>query len=139
MIAAVWCEALKVRRSRLWWVTLAAFTVVGVMGGLFMFIGQDPARARALGLLGTKAQLVDIDATWDGFFVLLAQIVAVGGTLVFGMFTIWIFGREFSDHTVKDLLALPTTRTTIVTAKFVVTACWCLLLTGYLFAFALAL
>src|SRR5205823_4685068 len=33
-----------------------------------------------------------------------------------------------SDHTVKDLLALPTPRTTIVAAKFFVTGVWCLLL-----------
>jgi ABC-2 type transport system permease protein len=139
MIPAIWCEVLKLRRSRAWWLTLLAFTVVDAMGGLFMFIGQDRERARALGLLGTKAQLTDIAADWDGYFALLAQIVAVGGTLVFGMLTIWMFGREFSDHTVKDLLALPTSRTAIVTAKFTVTAGWCLILAGYLFLLALTI
>ncbi|MEV0143917.1 MULTISPECIES: ABC transporter permease [unclassified Nonomuraea] len=38
------------------------------------------------------------------------------------MIAIWLFGREFSDHTAKDLLALPTSRTAIVAAKFVVAA-----------------
>jgi ABC-2 type transport system permease protein len=53
----------------------------------------------------------------------------VGGTGIFGLTVIWAFGREFSDHTVKDLLALPTRRTTVVAAKFVVTGGWSLLLT----------
>lgn len=54
------------------------------------------------------------------------------------MFTIWIFGREFSEHTVKDLLALPTSRTAIMSAKFIIVTSWCLALTGYLFTLALA-
>ncbi|MEV4062021.1 ABC transporter permease [Nonomuraea dietziae] len=35
---------------------------------------------------------------------------------------------EYSDHTAKDLLALPTSRTTIVAAKFTLAAAWALLL-----------
>jgi ABC-2 type transport system permease protein len=59
--------------------------------------------------------------------------VAIGGTVLFGIITIWAFGREFSDHTVKDLLALPTSRTTIVTAKCIVIAVWSILLTLFVF------
>ncbi len=47
---------------------------------------------------------------------------------MFAIFTIWVFGREFSDHTVKELLALPTSREAIVTAKFIVVAAWTLFL-----------
>ena len=39
---------------------------------------------------------------------LLAQAVAVGGAILFAIVTAWVFGREFSDHTAKELLALPT-------------------------------
>ncbi|MEU4324636.1 ABC transporter permease [Nonomuraea dietziae] len=35
---------------------------------------------------------------------------------------------EYGDHTAKDLLALPTSRTTIVAAKFTLAAAWALLL-----------
>ena len=137
MMAAIVTEAIKLRRSRLWWITAVAFTVAAGVGGLFMFIGQDQQRARALGLLGTKTQLADVVADWPGFFALLGQIVAVGGSLIFGTLVIWIFGREYSDHTVKDLLALPTSRTAIVAGKFTVVAGWCLGLTGYLFGLGL--
>ncbi len=126
--AALWTETLKLRRSVVPAVTVAAFAVSAAVGGLFMFILQDPDRARAMGLLGTKASLASETADWPSYFGMLSQTVAVGGLLIFGLVMVWTFGREFSDRTVNDLLALPTTRTAIVTAKFVVTALWCLML-----------
>ncbi len=128
LAAAVWAETLKARRSRVPVVTVLAFAVATLVGGLFMFILQDPARARAMGLLGTKAAVVGGDADWPGYFMMLAQTTAVGGLLVFGLVFVWMFGREFSENTVKDLLALPVPRTTIVGAKFGVAAVWCLAL-----------
>lgn len=128
MVEALWAEMLKARRSRLSWASALAFTLAAGMGALFMFILQDPPRARSLGLLGAKAQLTSGTADWPGYFALLAQATAVGGLLIFGLIIIWIFGREFSEHTVTDLLALPTPRTVIVAAKFVTTTAWCLLL-----------
>ncbi|MEU4248411.1 ABC transporter permease [Amycolatopsis sp. NPDC026612] len=130
-------ELLKARRSRLSWVTFGAFTLVGAFGGLIMFILQDLGRARSLGLLGTKAALTASTADWTAYFALLGQIVAVGGAVLFGLVVVWIFGREFSQDTAKDLLALPTARTTIVGAKFTVAAGWSLLLAGYLFLLGL--
>jgi ABC-2 type transport system permease protein len=138
MTAAIGAEWLKLRRSRLWWITLLATTVAALAGALFIFIGQDPDRARALGLLGAKAQLASIPADWNGHFGLLAQIIAVGGIFIFGILTIWMFGREYADRTMKDLLALPTSRTAIICAKFIVIDAWCLLLTGYAYAIGLA-
>ncbi|GIF99013.1 ABC transporter permease [Catellatospora citrea] len=137
MTAAIWAELLKVRRSKMPWLTALAFTVAAAVGGLFMYIWQDPARARSLGLLGAKAQLATADADWPGFLALLAQITAVGGLLIFGTIVIWVFGREFSDRTAKDLLALPTSRTAIVAAKFTVIGGWCLALTVQLFVLGL--
>jgi ABC-2 type transport system permease protein len=128
--AALWAEMLKVRRSRVPGVTVVAFTVAGLVGGLFMFVFQDLGRAQSLGLLGTKAQIAGGQADWDGYFALTAQIIAVGGLLVFGLIVIWLFGREFSDGTAKDLLALPTSRGAVVAAKQLVALGWCLLLTA---------
>ncbi|MEQ4207506.1 ABC transporter permease [Actinopolymorpha sp. B9G3] len=127
-IAAVWTELLKARRSRVPAVTMLAFTVAALVGGLFMFVLQDQRRARAMGLLGAKASLVGGDADWPAYFSMLAQTIAVGGLLIFGLVFVWSFGREFSERTITDLLALPTARTTIVVAKFAVAAAWCMAL-----------
>jgi len=139
VINALFTEFFKARRSRVPWVTVLAFTVVALVGGLFMFILQDLERARSLGLIGTKAALVGGDPDWPTYLSFLSQTTAVGGMIVFGLVQIWTFGREFSQHTVKDLLALPTPRVTIVAAKFAVVAAWCLLLTAQLLVLGLAI
>ena len=137
--AAVWAELLKVRRSRVPWVTFVAFTVAALVGGFFMFVLQDPGRARSLGLLGAKTQFAGGSADWEGYFAFTAQIAAVGGLLVFGLVVIWLFGREFSDRTAKDLLALPTSRGAVVAAKLLVALGWCLLLAVQLVVIGLLL
>ncbi|MEV6236704.1 ABC transporter permease [Lentzea sp. NPDC051838] len=139
MIDALMTEFLKARRSRVPWVTVLAFTVVSLVGGLFMFILQDQGRARSLGLIGTKAALVGGEADWPTYLSFLAQTTAVGGMIVFGLVEIWVFGREFSQRTAKDLLALPTSRVAIVTAKFAVVALWCLVLSVQLLVLGLVI
>jgi ABC-2 type transport system permease protein len=122
--AALWAEALKARRSRMPLVTALGFCLVPLMGGFFMVVLQDPERARRLGLIGTKAQLVTGTADWPTYLGVLAQATAVGGLLLFGLATIWVFGREYSHRTATDLLALPTRPAAIVAAKFGVVAVW---------------
>ena len=119
--AAVWAEFLKARRSRVPWAIAAGFSLVPVIGGLFMVILKDPESARRLGLLGAKAQLAGT-ADWPTFFSLLIQALAVGGAVLFAFLTAWIFGREFSDRTVRGLLAIQTPRGAIVVAKALVVA-----------------
>lgn len=124
-------EAWKLRRSRLLWLTVVGFTLAVGVCGMFAYLLQDPGRAASMGLAGDKARLSGVTADWPSYLGLVAQAVAVAGFLVYGMTFIWIFGREFSDHTAKDLLALPTGRTTIVAAKFLAAALWCCLLAVY--------
>src|SRR5512132_3601454 len=126
---ALWAETLKIRRSKVPLFTAIGFSFAPLVGGLFMIILKDPEAARSMGLISAKAQLAAGTAEWSTLFNMLAQATAVGGAIIFAIFTAWIFGREFSDHTAKELLALPTSREAIVGAKFVVTAVWTVLLT----------
>lgn len=139
LAAALHAEALKLRRSRVPWATAGAVLLAAAVGAFFMFVLQDVGRARSLGLLGTKAQLTGGTADWPGYFALTAQTVSVGGLIIFGTAAIWLFGREFSDRTVTDLLALPTSRTAVVLAKFVLLLGWCAALTVLLVALVLVL
>jgi ABC-2 type transport system permease protein len=107
------------------------------MGGLFMIILKDPEAARSMGLISAKAQLTAGTADWPTFFSILSQAVAVGGAILFSIVTAWAFGREFSDRTAKELLALPTSREAIVAAKFVVVAAWTLILSLLVFLIGL--
>jgi ABC-2 type transport system permease protein len=127
--AALWAEILKLRRSKVPLFTAIGFSIPPLIGGLFMIILKDPGKAQSMGLISTKAQLAVGVAEWATLFNLLAQATAVGGYIIFSVFVAWVFGREFSDHTAKELLALPTSREAIVGAKFVVVAIWAFLLT----------
>lgn len=124
LIASLWAETLKARRSKVPLLASIGFTLAPLMGGLFMFIMKDPERAREMGLLSVKAQLTMSTADWPTFFSVLTQAVAIGGVIVFSIVTAWVFGREFSDHTAKDLMALPTPRESIIAAKLIVISVW---------------
>jgi ABC-2 type transport system permease protein len=123
-LAALWAETLKARRSKVPLLASIGFTLAPLMDGLFKFIMKDPARAREMGLLSVKAQLAMSTADWTTFFGVLTQAIAIGGVIVFSIVTAWVFGREFSDRTAKDLMALPTSREKIVTAKLIIISAW---------------
>jgi ABC-2 type transport system permease protein len=136
-VSALWAETLKMRRSKVPLVTALGFSAAPLMVGFFIIILKDPSAARSMGLISAKAQLLVGVADWPTFFSILAQAVAVGGAVLFSIITIWVFGREFSDHTAKELLALPTSREAIVAAKFVVIAGWTLAMTLLIFGIGL--
>jgi ABC-2 type transport system permease protein len=138
-ISALWAEALKARRSKITLLTSVGFMILPFAGGLFMVVLKNPEQARAMGLLGAKAQLTAGVADWPTFFAILSQGIAGGGAILFSLITAWVFGREFSDHTAKDLMALPTPRWVIVTAKLVLIAVWIGLLTLLVFAVGLGI
>ena len=137
--AALWMEFLKVKRSKVTWITMIVASFVPLVGGLFMLILKDPEKARQLGIISAKAQLLGGTADWPSYAGLLAQILAIAGLLVFGFIAAWLFGREYSDRTMKDLLALPTSRLAIVSAKFTVVTAWCAVLAIWVYVFGLGI
>jgi ABC-2 type transport system permease protein len=135
--AALHVELLKVRRSVAPLLTALAFAIAPLVGGLFMYILADPDRARRMGLIGQKAQIAGGGSDWPAYFAFLAQAATVGGFVLFAFVVAWVFGREFSDGTVRYLLALPTSRAAIIAAKLVVVALWCAALTALITALGL--
>lgn len=125
---AVWVELLKVRKSVALWITLGVSIFVVLLIGFMMVIIKDPETAKKFGIIGTKAVIAVGQADWQNYHKMLIQITALMGLMVYGFIASWIFGREYSDHTVKDLLALPTSRSIIVVAKATVIILWCALL-----------
>ena len=117
-------EFLKLRRSKVTWFSLVAFSMGPFGVALFMWIVREPGRAAQLGLLGTKADLSGLQATWPSYFSMLTLLVGIGGMLLLAFIVAYVFGREYAEGTAKNLLALPVGRQTFVVAKFVVTAAW---------------
>jgi ABC-2 type transport system permease protein len=132
IVQSVWVEMLKARRSKMPLATALAFSLVPFVGGFFMIIIKDPELARRLGIISAKAQIVAGSADWQTYLGVLAQAIAVGGIMLFAFIGSWVFGREYSDRTLKDLLALPTSRSAIVLGKFVVIMLWSVILTVFI-------
>ena len=61
---------------------------------------------------------------WPSYLKLFAEIISAGG-FFFVLAISWVFGREFVDGTLKDMLAVPVPRSSIILAKFVVSITWC--------------
>ena len=117
-------EFLKLRRSKVTWFTLAALSLGPLAIALMMWIVREPGRAAQLGLLGTKANLSGLEATWPAYFSMLTLMVGIGGMLLLSFVVAYIFGREYTEGTAKNLLALPVGRHWFVLAKLVVAAVW---------------
>lgn len=132
-------EFLKLRRSKVTWATLAALSLGPLAIALMMWIVREPGRAAHLGLLGTKANLSGLSATWPAYFSMLTLMVGIGGMLLMSFIVAYIFGREYVEGTAKNLLALPVSRHWFVLAKLVVAAVWWALLVVAALAEAFAL
>jgi ABC-2 type transport system permease protein len=132
---AIWTESLKARRSKILWISIAVFSFIAVMMGLLVFIANHPALVGDSVVMSAKASMIG-NADWPAYFELLYQVAAMIGLIGFGFIISWTFGREYSDRTLKDILALPVSRYVIVLSKFIVITIWSLLLTVVLFGLA---
>lgn len=120
-LSALWVEVLKLRRSRLFVISLVVSILVPVMIGLVFS-----------GTIGSQSAF-EGEINMAGFLKELGIIVSMGGLIGFGFVYSWSFGREYSDRTVKDLLALPLSRYGVAAAKIVVATLLCEVLSLFMF------
>ena len=134
----IWIETRKAIRSRMppWTALASLFMPLGM--GLLIFASKNPAISHKLGLVSAKADLVAYAATdWASYIGLTSLVIAAGGFFFFILVVSWVFGREFVDGTLKDLLAVPIQRSSIILAKFIVIAIWSFMLTLVILVFSL--
>ena len=125
-----WIELRKAIRSRMPLFTALFFLMIPLVDALMIFIYRNPELSLKLGLISAKANIIANSATdWPAYLKLIDMSVAIAGFFLFCLITSWVFGREFSDGTLKDLLAVPVPRGSILLAKFIVVAAWSIVLT----------
>ncbi len=136
----IWIEQRKAIRSRmpLWTALGSLFMPLGI--AFLIFVSKNPAISQKLGLVSAKANLIAYSATdWPTYLGLSGQMLAAGGFFLFVLAISWIFGREFADGTLKDMLAVPVQRSSILLAKFIVVAAWSVALTIVIFTVSLVM
>lgn len=126
----------KLIKSKLSIVTACSICLVPFIVGLFATMMKYPENFKNLGLISAKMEMMKI-TDWSSYLMTISQVISVGGLLIFGFTASWVFGREYSDKTMIDLLALPIRRDTIVLSKFIVIALWSYILS--IFALLLGL
>lgn len=118
------CELLKLRRAPVLSGTLGAL-MAGPLGiALLIWIVQDPERAARTGLLGAKADLSGVEATWPAYGSFVTLVLGSAGWLVLAFVVAYIFGREYADHTATAMFTFPVARHRFALAKFVVAGSW---------------
>ncbi|AIQ32165.1 bacitracin ABC transporter permease [Paenibacillus sp. FSL P4-0081] len=121
ILSVLHCEIRKIIRSNVFWI-------------MFLVLGFGPIMMGVGNVLSSDAGGVSWEQYLTGLLDTLAPLGLIGYTFV----AAWVFGREFADRTIKDLLAKPVSRAKIVLSKFLVILAWCLLLSVYMFAVGFA-
>jgi ABC-2 type transport system permease protein len=113
MLRALHAEMLKLKRSR-----MPLWTALIVL--LFPIVSVTSTNVT----VGTEHM------SWAAFTRLNPQLMASGyGVILFGLVAAYLFGREYGEGTVRQMLTLPMRREYSVAAKMVVLAAWVLALT----------
>jgi ABC-2 type transport system permease protein len=129
---ALWAESIKARKSKMFAGTIIFFVFMGIMMGLIMFVARHPEIAGRSATMSAKVSMIG-NGDWTSFLGLLVQMILTLGTIGSGLVTSWVFGREYSEKVIKDIIALPVSRETIVFSKLIVSFCWSIMLSLILF------
>ncbi len=136
IIASTYAETLKARKSGVFVISIATTVFFAIVLGFLYFVIKNPEIARQYALIAAKTSIAG-NADWISFFGMQCMMSAVAGFIGFGFIASWVFGREYSDRTLKDLLALPVSRVSVIVSKFLVVSLWCVSLSLLLYLLTL--
>jgi ABC-2 type transport system permease protein len=134
LTSMLWIELRKALRSKmpLWTALGALFMPLGI--AFLIFVSKNPAVFQKLGVVSAKANLVAYAAIdWPTYLGFSGQVIAAGEFILIVLSLSWIFGREFVDGTLKDMLAVPVPRMSILLAKFILLVAWSIFLAVVIF------
>lgn len=129
-------ELTKALKSKMLWATFIFFAFIAFMLGFLMLIARHPEIGAKSEVFSMKASMIS-NPSWPVYFGLLIQMVLTVGSLGPSIVAVWVFGREYSDRTIKDILVLPVSRLNVVMAKIVIVLFWSLLLLMILYGFSI--
>ncbi|MBI1931763.1 MAG: ABC transporter permease [Ignavibacteriales bacterium] len=115
---------MKIRKSKVLIGSILAFSLGPIMGAVFIVVLRNQELSDANSAIRSKALLTGFSTDWGSYLNLIAQVMGVGGIIIIGFIAAWIFGREYSDGTLKDLFVLPISRIKIILSKMTAIFIW---------------
>ncbi|MGN7381859.1 ABC transporter permease [Paenibacillus sp. SAFN-117] len=116
MVNLLYTEMLKLKRAKMFLVSVIGASAAPIM----MFIG----------FLNMKSQQPDTAITFElSFYNTNMYILLLIGNLLYGVITAFLFNREFTEDTLKNLLTIPVSRTGLIVSKMVMLFLWIMALT----------
>lgn len=116
MVNLVYTELLKLKRAKMFTVSLIGAAAAPLM----IFIGYLNYRSKKPGepVLFSEA-----------FSQANLYVDLLIGTLLYGVITAYLFNREYVEDTLKNLLTIPVSRTSLIASKLVLLFIWIMTLT----------
>lgn len=116
MVNLIYAELLKLKRAKMFLVSMIGAAAAPVM----VFIG----------FLDMKAKKPDEPALFrEAFYEVNLYVLLLIGTLLYGVITAYLYNREYTEDTLKNLLTIPVSRTSLIITKLVMLFLWILVLT----------
>ncbi|MGG3573923.1 ABC transporter permease [Bacillus gobiensis] len=116
MVNLLYAELLKLKRAQMFLVSVIGASAVPVM----IFISA----------LNTKIKTPDIPIHFaEAFGESNMYVLMLIGPLLYGVITSYLFSREFTENTLKNLLTIPVSRVSLIASKMVLLLIWIIVLT----------
>jgi len=116
LVNLLYTELLKLKRAKMFLVSVIGATAAPIM----MFIG----------FMNSKSLHPDEPITFDvSFYNTNLYVMLLIGTLLYGVITAYLYNREYTEDTLKNLLTIPVSRTSLILSKMALLFIWIMALT----------
>ncbi|WP_243454491.1 ABC transporter permease [Desulfosporosinus fructosivorans] len=105
--SVLYCEIRKIIRANVFWLVFLVFAFGPIMMGVGTILSSNTG-----------------DINWQMYLTELLSGLAALGLIGYTFIAAWVFGREYTDKTIKDLLAKPVSRSQIVLSKMLCFKVW---------------
>lgn len=117
MVNLLYCEFLKLKRSKMLLISILGATVAPLM----VFAGLIKAKITQPEMIITYRDMME----QTNLYMLM-----LFGITVYGVITAYLFSREYTENTLKSILTVPVSKEAFLSAKYLMLLVWMIILTG---------
>ena len=126
MVNLLYCEFLKLKRSKMFLISVLGAMVAPIM----VFAGLIKARITEPNKVITY---------WDMLEQTNLYVLLLFGVIVYGVIAAYLFSREYTENTLKAVLTVPVSKGAFLTSKFLMLFVWMMILTAVAWIVTLSL